>query len=797
MMVNKSSIISHHCRWLLFLEERWESMIASIVVDILAKQVNRSFDYLVPPHLEGILRVGYRVRVLFGNRTVMGFVVELKTSTAFKKKLKEISDIVDVYPVLNEEFVGLAKTIAEQNFSYIASALQTMIPTALKIKYQKVAVAKTIPKELKSIFNGRKEIIIDHRPLEEQKLLYAAYERKEIELDTRLKKTRNEKTITYVYVLKEDGIPTSKQGENLLRYLLELNEPTPVDVLLEDSGYSKSVLKTLLDKGIVGSFKKEVLTLKEEEIPLMEEYPLTEEQEKCFKSLQLGQSKTYLLHGVTGSGKTLVYIRWIKEVLNQGKQALLLVPEIALTPQITSIFKSYFGNDVAIMHSRLSITDKYSAWKRVINHEVNIVIGARSAIFAPLDNLGIIIIDEEHESSYIQDTNPRYNALDIAAIRNKTHSCPLVLGSATPNVSDYYKALEGEYALLSMPNRANQKPMPKKRIVDMTEELKQGNKSVFSKVLKEELIHVFQRGEQAILFLNRRGHSSFVMCRSCGEVIQCPHCDVSLTYHAYNNLLKCHHCGYSRPNVEQCPSCGSGKIRFVGSGTEKVMEELHNLLPEARVLRVDLDTTSRVQDYEETFRKFKNHEADILVGTQMIAKGLDFANVTLVGIVNADLALHYPSYLANMTAYNLIEQVSGRAGRGELTGEVIVQTYKPSHYVIQSALHNDYEGFVKRELEYRRISKMPPYSLAIEVMVESKNCIAAKEEVNRIAYALRSVAKQSEILGPAEGLPFKLNDVFRFTIQLKIVEDIVLDKLKEIYPIYQNHKEVNLKIARM
>ncbi len=391
-------------------------MIASIVVDILAKQVNRSFDYLVPPHLEGILRVGYRVRVLFGNRTVMGFVVELKTSTAFKKKLKEISDIVDVYPVLNEEFVGLAKTIAEQNFSYIASALQTMIPTALKIKYQKVAVAKTIPKELKSIFNGRKEIIIDHRPLEEQKLLYAAYERKEIELDTRLKKTRNEKTITYVYVLKEDGIPTSKQGENLLRYLLELNEPTPVDVLLEDSGYSKSVLKTLLDKGIVGSFKKEVLTLQEEEIPPMEEYPLTEEQEKCFKSLQLGQSKTYLLHGVTGSGKTLVYIRWIKEVLNQGKQALLLVPEIALTPQITSIFKSFFGNDVAIMHSRLSITDKYSAWKRVINHEVNIVIGARSAIFAPLDNLGIIIIDEEHESSYVQDTNPRYNALDIAAI---------------------------------------------------------------------------------------------------------------------------------------------------------------------------------------------------------------------------------------------------------------------------------------------------------------------------------------------------------------------------------------------
>lgn len=797
MMVDKERRISHHCRWLLIIEERWESMIASIVVDVLAKQVNRSFDYLVPPHLEGIIRVGYRVRVLFGNRTVMGFVVELKTSTSFKKKLKEISDVVDVYPVLNEEFVKLANYIAEQNFSYVASALQTMIPAALKIRYQKVARAKVIPPELKSIFNGRKEIILDYRSPEELKLIYAAYERNEIELDTKFKKTRNEKTMTYVYVLKEDGVPTSKQGQQLFSYLLELNEPTPIEVVLEDSGYSKAVLKTLLDKGILGSFKKEVLSLQEETFPDMKEYPMTEEQEKCFQSLQLGVSKTYVLHGVTGSGKTLVYIRWIKEVLKQGKQALLLVPEIALTPQITSIFKSYFGNDVAIMHSRLSVFDKYSAWKRIINHEVNIVIGARSAIFAPLDHLGIIIIDEEHEASYIQDTNPRYNALEIAAIRSKTHSCPLVLGSATPNVGDYYKALQGEYELLSMPNRANQQPLPKKTVVDMTLELKQGNKSVFSKALKTELLKVYQRGEQAILFLNRRGHSSFVMCRSCGEVIQCPHCDVSLTYHAYNNVLKCHHCGFSRPNVEQCPTCGSGKIRFVGSGTEKVMEELQNLLPEARVLRVDLDTTSKVQDYEETFRKFKNHEADILVGTQMIAKGLDFADVTLVGIVNADLALHYPSYLANMTAYNLIEQVSGRAGRGKKAGEVIIQTYKPSHYVIQSALHNDYEAFAKKELDYRRISKMPPYSLAIEVMVESKNYLAAKEEAQRVLYALKNVAEQSEILGPAEGLPFKLNDVFRFTIQLKIVEDIVLDKLKEIYPMYQNHKEVNLKIARM
>ncbi|MDE5855793.1 MAG: primosomal protein N', partial [Anaeroplasmataceae bacterium] len=333
----------------------------------------------------------------------------------------------------------------------------------------------------------------------------------------------------------------------------------------------------------------------------------------------------------------------------------------SLTPQITGIFQSHFGNEVAILHSRLSVYDRYTAWKKILTHQVRIVIGARSAIFAPLDHLGIIIIDEEHEQSYIQDNNPKYNAIEIAKLRSQTHQCPLVLGSATPNVCDYYKAIEGEYELLSMPTRANKHPLPKKTLVDMREELKMGNKSVFSKSLQKRLVEVYKKNEQSILFLNRRGHSSFVMCRSCGEVIQCPHCDVSLTYHSGTNTLVCHHCGYKQMNVESCPSCGSSKIRFVGSGTEKVMEEIQNLLPEAKVLRVDLDTTSKIVDYESAFEKFKNHEADIMVGTQMIAKGLDFADVTLVGVVNADLALHYPSYASNMTAFNLIEQVSGRA----------------------------------------------------------------------------------------------------------------------------------------
>ncbi|MDE5715797.1 MAG: primosomal protein N' [Anaeroplasmataceae bacterium] len=772
-------------------------MIASVIVNVNAKQVNRSFDYLVPKHLENVIDIGYRVRVLFGNRTVTGYVIELKNKSSYKKSLKEISDLVDVYPVLTKEAIDLARYIAEHNFSFYAVALDTMIPAALKIKYQKIAKAEAIPEEVKDIFNGRKEIILDYRTPEELSRIFEAYKKNLITLDTKLKKNRNETFVEFVYIQDDSILPTSKQGCGLLTYLQEIKEPIPIQVLVEDSGYSKTVVKTLLEKKILGSYKKEILKEDDYVVHDFKDYELNESQKVCYKSVSLNENKTYVFHGVTGSGKTLVYMKWIEDVLKSGKEALMLVPEISLTPQITAIFKNHFGKEVAIMHSRLTMFERYSAWKRILDHQVKIVIGARSAIFAPLTNLGIIIIDEAHESSYIQDNNPKYNALEIASIRSKTYSCPLILGSATPNVCDYYKAIHGEYELLSLPIRANQQPLPKKIIVDMAEELKQGNKSVFSSKLKEELLSTYKKKEQSILFLNRRGHSSFVMCRSCGEVLDCPHCDVSLTYHRLTNTLKCHHCGYSRLNVTACPSCNSDKIRFVGSGTEKVFEEISNLLPDAKVLRVDLDTTKKVCDYEEAFTKFKNHEADILVGTQMIAKGLDFADVTLVGIINADLALHYPNYDSNMVAFNLIEQVSGRAGRGTKTGKVIIQTYKPKHFVIQSALFDDYDSFFKKEIEYRRITNMPPFSSAIEISIESKDAQLAYEEALNIIYVTKKKARQSLVLGPAEALPFKIKDVFRYTIQLKIVEDDVLDAVKEIYPLYQDNKNVTIKITRM
>lgn len=772
-------------------------MIASIVVDIAAKQVNQSFDYLVPSYLESIIQVGYRVKVVFGKRTVLGFVVNLKQSTDYHKKLREISDIVDVYPVLNQEFVDLAKYIAEHNFSYYAVALQTMIPSALKIKYQKVARVETIPKELEDIFNGKKEIILEHKTPSELKQIYAAYKEGIVSLDTKFKQNRREKKIEYIYIKDDSILPSSKQGQKLLSYLQEVEEAIPASLVLENTGFSKGVIQTLINKGILGSYFKEDLPEFTEKKELVQNFELNSLQKKAYQSVVYNKSSTYLLHGVTGSGKTQVYIEWIKDVIANQKQALLLVPEISLTPQITAIFQSYFGGSVAILHSRLSVYDRYMAWKKILTHQVNIVIGARSAIFAPLDHLGIIIIDEEHEASYIQDNNPKYNAIEIAKLRSQTHSCPLVLGSATPNVCDYYMAIEGEYDLLTIPERANQQPLPNKVLVDMREELKSGNKSIFSRILQQHLIDVYKKNEQSILFLNRRGHSSFVMCRTCGKVIQCPHCDVSLTYHAVNNTLVCHHCGYKQMNVSACPACGSSKIRFVGSGTEKVMDEIQNLLPEAKVLRVDLDTTTKAIDYETAFQSFKNHETDILVGTQMIAKGLDFADVTLVGVVNADLALHYPSYTSNMTAYNLIEQVSGRAGRGKKPGEVIIQTYQPEHFVLQTSMKNDYDGFFKKEIENRRITGLPPFSTAIEIMFESTDVIAAKNEANHMVYTLKQIAQKSEILGPAEALPFRINDKYRFTIQIKIMEESVMNKIMEIYPLYQNNKEVNLKISRM
>ena len=775
-------------------------MIAEVIIDIENKQVNRSFDYLIPENLLGIIEVGFRVKVPFGNMNRTGFVINIKEDSSYRSdKLKYIIDTIDVRRVLNEEFIDIARFISENNFSFFASALETMIPTALKIKYKKIAriVNKDkIPVELSRLFRNN-ELTIDSLNDEMRALVYNEIKNGNLIMDTKFKRVRNASSIRMVHLNETNKIPTSNQGRNIVRFLEECNEDLELELLLNDSGYSKASVDTLAKYGIVTIYDKEV----EPEDKIIEvadkEIALNAEQIKVYEAVDYNKQQTYLLHGVTGSGKTEVYMHWISDVIDMGRSAIMLVPEISLTPQITALFYARFKGSIAILHSRLTIKEKYDAWKRIISGEVKIVVGARSAIFAPLDNLGIIIIDEEHESSYIQRNNPKYSAIEIATIRSKNHNIPLILGSATPDVRDYYQAECGNFKLLTLYNRANGRKMPESEVVDLREELKAGNRSVLSIPLQKSLKECYKNGEQSILFLNRRGFSSFVMCRSCGEVIKCPHCDVSLTYHQRTNDLRCHYCGYRTPNVIRCPKCGSDRIRFVGSGTEKLVEATKKLLPEARILRMDMDTTAKISDYEDTYNKFKNHEADILIGTQMIAKGLDFSDVTLVGVVNADLALQYPIYDASMVAFNLIEQVSGRSGRSEKEGKVIIQTYNPEHYVIKCASQHDYLGFYREEIKKRRLAMLPPFTSLIEVMVESKNPNLARAEANVIINSLKEASRDSIILGPAEAAIFKRNDVFRFVIQIQAPDDNVLNRLKYIYPMYQNNKDITISITRM
>ncbi|MCU1804543.1 primosomal protein N' [Cytobacillus firmus] len=782
--------------------------IASVIVDVPAKQTDRAFDYKIPSHLKGVIFPGMRVVVPFGPRKIQGFVTGLKAVSDFQQ-LKSILEPMDLNPVLNQELLNLGEWLTEKTLCYKISAFQAMLPAALKAKYEKKLVMaenadrKLLPEKVCTLFQNAEEITWDDAVKGGAlPLLQKEASNGNIEIIYQVKERVKKKKVKQVFAAAPSkkladylqNLPgnATKQKE-VVEYFLQEEGSVDQKELFSLLGITSSTLKGLLQKGLLGQKDVEIYRnpFGDREFERTEPLSLTEEQRKAIipilNSIEDNRHETFLLYGVTGSGKTEVYLQSIQRVLEDGKEAIVLVPEISLTPQMVKRFKGRFGDQVAVMHSGLSAGEKYDEWRKIQRKEVKVVVGARSAIFAPFENLGIIIIDEEHETSYKQEENPRYHARDVAIKRAEYHNCPVVLGSATPSLESFARAQKGVYHLLTLENRMNNQALPAVDIIDMREELREGNRSMFSRKLLEKIKDRLGKKEQIVLFLNKRGHSSFVMCRDCGYVINCPHCDISLTYHRYNQQMKCHYCGYEASVPNACPECESEHIRYFGTGTQKVEEELAKILPEAKVIRMDVDTTSRKGAHEKLLDQFQEGHADILLGTQMIAKGLDFPNITLVGVLSADTMLHLPDFRSSEKTFQLLTQVSGRAGRHELEGEVIIQTYTPEHYSIELAGEQDYDKFYDREMMVRKIHRYPPFFYISLVTVSHEELMKAVSVTEKITQYIQSkLSAESIVLGPVASPIPRINNRYRYQCLIKYKREPELGQtLKKILDNYQ------------
>ena len=639
-------------------------MFAKVIIDQDAKALDRVFEYKIPDELE--ISIGERVYVPFGSRVLQGYVIERSNVCEYDEgKLKNIISSIDDQPVIKKELLDLMHFMVKKNHLKYSSTLILFLPSEMR--------------------EGRVKELFE--------TFYSLNLERAGEVSSRAKKQTE--AVEY----------------------LQTNGKTNGVMLKEMFG--ASAIKSLCDKGILNKEKEQVLRAPSFTRMTDKRVSLNEYQQNAIDSIC--GDKTYLLHGVTGSGKTEVYMNLIERELANGKNAIMLVPEISLTPQIMSNFKSRFGDLVALLHSGLSAGERYDEWKRLFSGQARIAIGARSAIFAPLDNLGIIIIDEEHEQSYISESNPRYDTHDVATFRARANKCPLVLGSATPSIDSYQLAKEGMYELIELPVRANGKEMPIVDTIDMMNELRAGNSGIFSNKLLAELVNVVNSNKQAMIFINRRGYSSFMRCRECGYIAKCADCDVSLVYHREDNRLKCHYCGKQYRVLSRCPKCKSENIKQGAVGTEQVADKLKEMFPNVKVLRMDNDTTSTKNAHQKILEEFKNSKPAILVGTQMIAKGHDFENVILVGIVDGDQTLYHTDYRSTERTFQLITQVAGRAGRSQNEGKVILQTYSPKHYVYKFASNYDYKGFYRKEINVRQTAQFPPYTRIIRILFSDIN----------------------------------------------------------------------------
>ena len=713
-------------------------MVVGVLVQLSSQNIDKIFDYIVPNDLESSIKVGIRVLVPFGRQTLEGFVLEIKDNS--DRDLKEIYSILDRDIVLNDELLLLGKQIQKSTLSTLISAYQVMLPKALKAKAG-VLVSK--------------------------------------------------KYQTFYELTDKSYLASSSAQEKILKLFSDKKTISRKELL----AISSSALSTLIEKKVLSEIKKEDYRIKYE-VNKDKKKVLTPSQQKVVNSvLENQQNVPFLLFGVTGSGKTEVYMQIIEKVLKRGETAIMLVPEISLTPQMVEQFSNRFGNQIAALHSALSEGEKYDEWRRIARGEASIVIGARSAIFSPLKNIGIIIMDEEHSDSYKQgDKSPRYHARDVAIWRAKYHSCPVLLGSATPSLESMARAEKGVYQLLVLKERVNGKSLPNVEIIDMNKEAKNGTSHITNRLLGE-LSSCIDRGEQAILFLNRRGFSTFVTCKNCSETIKCPNCDITLTYHKSNRMLRCHYCGYATPLPKVCPHCKEEALSDLGVGTEKIEEELHGLLPNARVLRMDVDTTSRKGAHKKMIDAFRNHEYDILLGTQIVAKGLDFSDVTLVGVINADTSLNIPDFRSSENTYSLLSQVAGRSGRSQKTGKVYIQTFNPDHYAISFVKEHDYLGFYREEMKIRRRLGYPPFYFLCYLKISGKEADYLFQEALKIKRSLERNLHHTTILGPTTLAVFKVNNIYRYGIILKYKrEEALYDILIKIQNHYKNNHKLRVDI---
>ena len=702
-------------------------MIAEVIVDIASSETDRIFEYLCDDDTV----VGSRVRAPFGNTVLPGFVMKLKQTSKYPiHKLKKLYKTSDELPALTPECLRLANEMADRYKVPKALTLRLFLPSEMR-----TGKVRELTRNYAELISG-------------------------VEIDFP-KTAKNQRGM--VEFLKENGKTDCAY----------LNKAFP------------GAVNALLKKGVIVVTKEQ---LRRDPYKLVEgeklERTLTIDQARAVQSIESDSRTAQLLHGVTGSGKTEIYLTLIGRCLREGKSSIFLVPEISLTPQMLSQLRSRFGKNAAILHSGLSAGERFDEWWRLRTGEAKIAIGARSAIFAPLENLGVIIIDEEHDSSYFSESSPRYSTYDVALSRAKQNGCKLVLGSATPAVETYKRAKDGELNLIRLTKRINQRPLPEITIADMRREVRRGNNSTFSTALKEELERCLASGNQAILFLNRRGYSQSVICKECGYVAKCEACDVSLTYHKDEKCLKCHYCGAKYKMLTACPECGGYKLTYAGTGTQRIVDELQKLYPSARILRMDNDTTRGKEGHYKILKAFGEKRADILVGTQMIAKGHDFPSVTLVGILDADMGLHFSDYRSGERTFQLITQVAGRSGRAEEKGKVVLQTFSPENDVLRFAIAYDYEGFYRNEISRRAATAFPPFSKIVRVLVSGLDEKKTLEALKTVYFGLKDLyTDQTEkfLFFDKMHAPIKrIENKYRYQVLMRLAEDSILPEIYEI-----------------